>query len=208
MATLEPPVGSPCAAMELVQSYDVSMEVSGEQDGEPLDELIDAEVVVSGDDYHSIFTSRSDGQQYESIVLDGVTYSRDSRYGPEWNIADYPAIHPTESFPGLGDNPLCPELNEFRALGEERVRGVRLWRYTDRTNDSDKFADVDNAFRGTKTVVENDVWVDDEGSLVQMIQDQYSFYQDDEQRIISITTSIMWFSGLGEPNIIKAPTVP
>ena len=201
---LPPTAARACATMEPVESYDIFLELRVEQDGVPTGDDGAIEAMVSGGDYHAVATVLSDGQTDELIAVDGVLYGRSSLDGPEWTVLELSPNDP-RSIPWLTDILLCPDLSEFRALGEETVEGMRLWRYTNRTEDSDKFADVDSSFRGIDAVVESDVWVDDDGWLFHRINDFYQLHQYDNNRLTGRATYTLWFSELGEPNIITAP---
>ena len=209
-------VRSACDDMEQVTSYDATAKMTGTQDGVAWGDTLTVSVSVSGDDYHLTITAVSDRATSEYIRVGGVSYTRQSVYGPEWQVSDVPFGDIDTVSLGLGDNPICPEVRGFRDVGEEEVNGKDVIHYTDKAEgsavgqpDSGPFDDVDESFRGILETKTNNFWIDGDGQIVQHEQNaNYLYHLEGQGRQESTTRSVTVFSGIGEANTITVPTVP
>ena len=182
-------VRNACRETELQRNYDVSGSGTGPRGS------IEYEMTVSNGDYRVAVTmtpienseTRNDIGG-EIIEVDDVTYSRFE--GEEWLISDQT---PNLWITGLDDLCLDTERNIFKSDGTEQIRGIPTRRFV-ATRSISLTEDISQSINAT-------YWVDDSG-LIRQISTRI---QNDEGAT-SVATTII--SGVGEPNVITAPTLP
>lgn len=145
----------------------------------------------------------------EYILVGGVFYSREFLPGlyQEWTTLDASAGNPLDI---LGDDPTCPDLTEltaFNALGEERLDGVLVRHFE--SAPWDRSALSDGITEGTISR-SYEFWVDATGRLVQFKESVHERYRYDQDGPLQDTRIqyVYKISGIGEPNVITAPTLP
>lgn len=231
VVSAEEALGRACAELDATDSYDVTATVDGTVDGRPYIEVYPDTTFfvhfmrVSGNDYHTTMTEENDDTVViEHIRVGNVLYLRERGYaddgGPgdwkEWRRRDVEAGPPLLQY--LGDNPLCPDLanltvrseGTFNALGDDLVDGVSTLHFSDggrlgpvgRVDDPEAQGTVSEKF---------DFWVDqDSGQLVQVVTEAHyrnQRFQEGPPENLKARWEIK-FSGIGEPNVITAPTLP
>ena len=193
-----------CARNPNVDSYDVaSTAVAPHVD-------VTYDIRVSGDDYHLVLTAKKGMSSGELISKNGITYARE--IGEEWRQSTqyFPLRllhlpHPIE-----GDFIVCPNLGlaALTRVGEETLGVTQVERF--RLIEGEPVGPVTNvgAPASAADPVDRtwDIWVNSNGELVQtrLIADyvespDYAAFQVETQSTIS---------GIGEPNVITAPTLP
>ena len=168
------------------------------------------DIRVSGDDYHLVLTAKKGMPSGEAIGKNGISYERE--FGGEWrqSLRYFPLRllhlpHPIE-----GDFIVCPNLGlaALTRVGEETLGVTQVERF--RLTEGDPVGPVTNvgAPASAADPVDRtwDIWVNSNGELVQtrLIADyvespDYAAFQVETQSTIS---------GIGEPNVITAPTLP
>ncbi len=168
------------------------------------DSTAEVKVRLAGPDFHYAGQS-SDGQPFttaEAIYLDGVGYGR-VEDGP-WevahdidakNLARMLSLQPAAD----GSWSLCPQVTNIEKVGPETLDGVATTHYTALDEEFTKSGKTD-VYIG----VTLHYWLDEEGLLVQFQMDVE--HQHGDQAVLNRTTTKV--SGVGEPNVITAPTLP
>ncbi len=167
------------------------------------DSTAEAKIRIAGPDFHYA-AQTSDGQPFttaEAIYLDGVVYGR-VEDGP-WevahdidskNLARMLSLQPAAD----GSWDLCPQVTNIEKLGPEMLDGVATTHYKSVSEEFTK-AGKDDVYIG----VTLRYWLNEEGLLVQFQMDVEHHHGD--QAVLNRTTTKV--SGVGEPNVITAPTV-
>ena len=169
-------------------------------------EVWEVKTIVSGENFHSV-THISDGPAFLEIIrVDGTDYIREgtNRGDGEWkgqpatpglNDLGYLTI-PFDS-PKLeeGANPLCPGLGSVSKVGEETITGVQTTRYS-------SFERLD-MYGGNYADTTWDFWIDEGGQLMRTRVYADIDLADGGEDWAEVITTV---SGIGEANIIAAPT--
>lgn len=209
-----------CGAMAAADSYDVTMEIATVVDGEAVD-VVTAIIRFSGDDQHGVLSTAAEGTVAEYVLVGGVVYIREFTQGisPEWAVGAPPSSRSADPFGFLGSNPVCPDIEElteqewgaYNALGEEQLNGVTTQHFTDGGSLGPVGA-VDGALPVGSYSEDrrHEFWIDPDGQLVQTKEEWLLRFQVTEGAppIQQRTHTTSTFSGIGEPNVITAPSVP
>lgn len=168
------------------------------------------DIRVSGEDYHIRLTMlEQDGAVVEFVGVDGVNYV----YGEsQWGSLDqyYPLYAFHSPHPIEGEFLVCPDLEIGSAirigselLNDQQVNHFRI----DEGSDIGSIADIED-IQSTADLVNRtwDIWVDSNGQLVRttLVAD-YAETPDYAAFRLEVQSTI---SGVGEPNVITAPTLP
>ena len=154
---------------------------------------------VSGEDYHlKVNMVEPEGIVGEFIGVSGAFYGRED--GLEWERLDQSFLLSTfySPHPIKGEFVVCPNLDwpSLTLVGEEMLDEQLVERYR-----------IEMAQRQVQVIDRTyDIWVDSNGQLVQAQQimdfEATEFYP--ATRAVFRST----ISGVGEPNVITAPTLP
>ena len=214
-ASAQQVVESACSQMEGVDNYDISGTITGVKEGVPWEEAITIEASLSGDDYHVLYTARSDGATMEYIRVGGVGYVRESLSGNVWEMADRPLQDLDVYISVLGDSPVCPSTLEgiTKSVGDLMSddgisnTGEDTTQYTSGEGPEDLLS-IDADFRGVAGVSGHVYLVDGAGLLVQHRHDLHQIHVTDDSRVTGTTVTTKTFSGVGEANTITVPEIP
>lgn len=219
-------IGKACEDLAAAGSYDATVRLAGQNSeyDEYNDTVIVIEANVSGADHQGTLTvteGEGVGDYAKYVFVDGTYYYRDYTPGQsqQWSTDEGSPLIGVIPFSFLGANPACPDVEAltekewkaYNALGEEQVDGVTTQHFAD-SGPLGAVGVVDGSMPvGT---IEHDYrhhfWIDNAGSLVQAKVEILTLFQTVEgaspqevrgEFLISI-------SGVGEPNVITAPTVP
>ena len=199
-------VEAACEQVQGITDYDIESSAKGP------DLVYSMSIRFSGEDSHGIAKIGEPSQTLEFTVVDGVSYTREA--GQVWEISEYSFqgfalahLLPVSDRNRLEGSTLCPELGHVARVSEESVNGTETERFriTETTNygplsDTGDFSDEDY-------VIEDawDIWLDDDGQLVQTQRVTVHPVAGDAQgQKVEIVSKIL---EVGEPNVITAPTV-
>ena len=168
------------------------------------------DIRVSGEDYHIKLTMlEQDGAVNEFMGVNGVNYvygeGQWGSLGQYFPLSAFHSPHPIES-----EFVVCPDLTigSLTRVGAESLNDQPVDHFRiDEGSDIGPVANIGGAPSQADVVDRTwDIWVDSNGQLVQtaLVADyaktpDYAAFQVDIQSTIS---------GVGEPNIITAPTLP
>ena len=169
------------------------------------------DIRVSGDDYHLVLTAKKGMPSGEAIGKNGISYERE--FGGEWRMSPqyFPLRLLHSPHPIEGDFVVCPDLGlaALTRVGEETLGATKTDHF--RLTEGSGVGPVTNvgAPAASASGIPDrtwDIWVDPNGELIQtrLIAD-YGETPDYAAFRVDIQSTI---SGVGEPNIITAPTLP
>ena len=166
----------------------------------------ETKISVAGTNFHYAEYEDGVGLGLEVILLDGVGYLRSE--GVPWESTKeldggFVARDSLVAFTEQGWT-LCPDFPDFvEKVGQEDLDGaaVTLYRASD---------EVDIPIYETKYAFQlvREYWLDTTGQLVQTREEMT--YPDDSGKDIEgrVITKVAQIGGVGEPNVIAAPTIP
>ena len=198
-------VADACTKTTSATHIDLSMEHVGKSlSGEGEESTAEAKVRIAGPDFHYAGQT-SDGQPFktgEGVYLDGVGYSRvdDGPWEVTHDLDAASVAHLLQLQPAAdGGWDLCPQVTHIEKVGPATLDGVATTHYTALHENFSKAGDAK-----VYTGVTLHYWLNEEGLLVQFQMDVEHHHGD--QAVLNRTTTKV--SGVGETNVITAPTLP
>ena len=188
------------------------------------------EHVIAGDDFHektwnSVYGNPDVPPQWEQIVVDGVVYERDRTVGQDWSMwrADqkpYSSFLSRDWRRSLGPNPICPQLLDFEHIEDVMLNGAIVGRYELRSSNEERTIEDSDApltdwilqqmndpSNPRRTLLNLELWIDEGGQLVQYREALHTAINAPDEKFDFTIDNLIEISGVGEANIITAPSV-
>ena len=196
-----------CGQLANAGDYDVTISVTGSTAGEawPAGQIA---ARFSGDDYEIISTVA--GETFSYIRVAGTSYRKWQKgdFVGEWRTIHDPTrdIRTVLGLDELGATPACPTLDGLVNAGQSSAAGQSATKFTAASGPT-SFDDVASTFVGQMTSSQHQYWVGAQGQLLRHVENRKDLHGSGNGTNLVVTNMDATFSGVGEANVITAPTV-